>query len=75
MRKANAGVQKAAQCGIVELKTLEHTHDQLLATIEDSIRIQAEGRRQRLDAEEQIERMQRELRDRLTNGHDKDGWV
>ncbi len=69
-REANAAVQREAERGLVDLETLQHTHDQLLATIDDSLRIQAEGRRQRREAEQQLERMQQELRARLTAPRD-----
>lgn len=69
-RAANAAVQREAERGLVDLETLQHTHDQLLATLDDSLRMQAEGRRQRLEAEQQLERMQQELRARLTAPRD-----
>jgi len=64
-RTANAATQREAERGLVDLQTLQHTHDQLLATIEDSLRIQAEGRQQRREAELQLERMQKEWRAKL----------
>ncbi|ANU13200.1 Tellurite resistance protein [Planococcus halocryophilus Or1] len=56
--------------GIVEIDTLKKTQENLLETIEETLQIQAEGRRNRKAAELEIGRMEEDLKQRLLAIHD-----
>ncbi|MTD29780.1 toxic anion resistance protein [Planomicrobium sp. YIM 101495] len=60
--------------GLVEIETLKQTQENLLETIEETLKIQAEGRRNRKSAELEIGRMEEELKQRLlTLRDDREG--
>lgn len=56
---------KENERGIVEIDTLKKTQENLLQTIEETMRIQADGRIKRKAAEIEIGRMEEELKKRL----------
>ena len=56
---------KENEKGIVEIDTLKKTQENLLQTIEETMRIQADGRVKRKAAEQEIARMEEELKQRL----------
>ncbi|MDN7241014.1 toxic anion resistance protein [Planococcus sp. N028] len=65
---------KENERGIVEIETLKQTQENLLTTIEETLRIQAEGRRNRKAAEVEIGKMEEDLKQRLLAIHDdRDG--
>jgi uncharacterized protein YaaN involved in tellurite resistance len=61
---------KENERGIVEIETLKTTQENLLTTIEETLRIQAEGRRNRKAAEVEISKMEEDLKQRLLAIHD-----
>ncbi|TWT25727.1 toxic anion resistance protein [Planomicrobium sp. CPCC 101110] len=61
---------KENERGIVEIETLKQTQENLLTTIEETLRIQAEGRRNRKAAEVEIGKMEEDLKQRLLAIHD-----
>jgi uncharacterized protein YaaN involved in tellurite resistance len=58
---------KENERGIVEIDTLKQTQENLLQTIEETLRIQADGRVKRKAAEVEISRMEEQLKQRLLN--------
>ena len=52
--------------GIVDIETLQHTNEELIATLDDLIRIQDEGRQKRRDAELELTNIENQLKERLT---------
>lgn len=56
---------KENERGIVEIETLKQTQENLLHTIEETLHIQAEGRKNRKAAELEIGRMEEDLKQRL----------
>lgn len=60
---------KENERGIVEIETLKQTQENLLQTIEETLRIQADGRVKRKAAEHEIARMEDELKQRLLVVH------
>ncbi len=60
---------KENERGIVEIETLKQTQENLLQTIEETLRIQADGRVKRKAAEHEIARMEDELKQRLLIVH------
>jgi len=51
--------------GVVDVETLQKVNADLIATLEETIRIQEEGRTRRVQAEEEIGRLQVELKQKL----------
>ena len=56
---------KENERGVVDIETLQHTQDQLIKTIEETITIQEEGREKRVVAEQQMKEMEVELKKKL----------
>ncbi len=58
-------VAREAERGIVDLETLKHTNEQLIATLDEVRQIQDDGRTRRAQAEVELGRIEGELRDKL----------
>lgn len=56
---------KENERGIVDIETLQHTQDQLIKTIKETMIIQKEGRDKRVAAEQQMKDMESELKETL----------
>ena len=65
LRQGNAEVAREVQRGIVDIETLVETHQNLIGTLQDSLRIQEEGRARRASAEQKMHELQRELQAEL----------
>ena len=52
--------------GVVDIETLQHTNEELIATLDDLIRIQDEGREKRRNAELELTNIENQLKQRLT---------
>ncbi len=59
---------KEAERGIIDIDTLVKTNQSLIDTMNEVVRIQAEGRQKRVEAEKALVRMEDELKQRLING-------
>lgn len=57
-----------AERGIIDIETLVQTNKSLIDTMNEVVRIQAEGRQKRAEAEKTLARMEDELKNRLING-------
>lgn len=51
--------------GIVDIETLQHTNNELIATLDDLMRIQAEGREKRRAAEAELVNIENQLKQKL----------
>ncbi len=65
IKESSAGVARVAEEGIVDVDTLKRINADLIATIEETLKIQQEGKLKRRQAGEEIEKMERELRESL----------
>ncbi len=65
LKVATVETEKEAQRGVVDLETLKKTNQNLIETFDEVMRIQAEGRQKRAEAEEEMLRMEAELKDKL----------
>ena len=65
LRMASVETAKEAERGIVDMETLKHTNAQLIQTLDEVMKIQAEGRAKRLEAEADMARMEEELKHKL----------
>ncbi|WP_338469443.1 toxic anion resistance protein [Niallia sp. XMNu-256] len=58
---------KENERGIVDIETLKKTQESLVTTLEETLRIQAEGRVKRQQAEQELVSMENELKTKLLN--------
>ncbi len=65
LREANKEIRTEMERGVVDMDALKHSHQQLIATIEESLAIADEGKRKRAAAEVEMQRMEAELKQRL----------
>jgi len=65
LRTGSAEVARETERGIVDIETLRKVNDDLIATLEETIRIQDEGHARRVQAEVELLRLQSELRKKL----------
>ena len=65
LHMASVETAKEAERGIVDIETLKQTNAKLIQTLDDVMRIQAEGRTQRLAAEQEMLRMENDLKMKL----------
>lgn len=56
---------KESERGIVEIETLKHTNQTLITTLDEVMKIQQEGRQKRAEAEQEMYRMEQELKAKL----------
>ncbi len=65
LRLASVETAREAERGIVDIQTLKATNAQLIQTFDDVMKIQAEGRAQRLAAEAEMAKMENDLKHKL----------
>ncbi|MBE5997759.1 MAG: toxic anion resistance protein [Lachnospiraceae bacterium] len=65
LQMATLETAKASERGIVDMETLKHTNDTLISTLDEVIKIQAEGRQKRAEAEVELKRMEDELKTKM----------
>ncbi|MBB6446382.1 toxic anion resistance protein [Bacillus benzoevorans] len=58
---------KENERGVVDIETLKKTQENLVSTLEETLRIQAEGRTKRHQAEQELISMEQELKQKLLN--------
>lgn len=69
LKVATVESAKASERGIVDLETLKTTNAALISTFDDVIKIQADGRQKRREAEAELNKMEKELKDKLLEIH------
>lgn len=67
LKQSSIGVAKESERGIVEIETLKKVNDDLITTIEETLKIQQEGREKRREAEQELKQMENSLKERLTS--------
>lgn len=65
LHMASVETAKEAERGIVDIETLKKTNAELIQTLDDVMKIQAEGRTQRLAAEAEMAKMENDLKAKL----------
>ena len=61
------GVARESERGIVEIETLQKVNSDLISTIEETLKIQAEGKTKRQQAEAELVKIEKELKDKLVS--------
>ena len=56
---------KEAERGVVDMDTLKHTNEQLISTLDEVMKIQAEGKEKRKIAEEELVQIEDQLKAKL----------
>ena len=65
LKTATIETAREAERGIVDMETLRITNDSLISTLDEVLQIQQDGRAKRMDAEEEIRRIEGELKQKL----------
>ncbi|MBR4953849.1 MAG: toxic anion resistance protein, partial [Oscillospiraceae bacterium] len=65
LHQGSVEVARESERGIIELETLKHTNQELIATLEEVRQIQEEGRQKRAEAEVELGRIEGELKQKL----------
>ena len=65
LRQGSVSVAQEAERGIVDMETLKKTNMELIATLDEVRRIQDDGRARRAQAEEELGRIEGELKTKL----------
>ena len=60
---------KESERGIVDMDTLRQTNASLISTLDEVMRIQSEGKAKRRAAEEELGKMEQELKEKLLQIH------
>lgn len=67
LREANATIRTQVERGVFDIDSVRTANAELIATIEDSLRIADEGKARRAAAESELQNMERALRDTLAS--------
>jgi uncharacterized protein YaaN involved in tellurite resistance len=62
LHQGAVAAEKANQRGVVDVDTLQHVNDELIATLKDTIEVQKQGRAQRAEAQQKMRKMEDELK-------------
>jgi Uncharacterized protein involved in tellurite resistance len=69
LKSGTVAVATEMERGIVEIETLKKVNEDLLSTIEETIRIQQDGRTKRAQAEAELVKIEADLKDKLIAVH------
>ncbi len=65
LKMATVETARESERGIVDIETLRETNQNLISTLDEVIQIQQEGRQKRADAEQELRRIEGELKQKL----------
>ena len=65
LKTSSLDVARESEKGIVEIDTLKKVHESLISTIDETLKIQAEGKTRRAQAEVEITRLENDLKAKL----------
>jgi len=65
LKAGTVEVARESERGIVDLETIKYTNEQLIGTLDEVLRIQDEGRQKRREAEQELGRIEIELKNKL----------
>ncbi len=72
LKESSIEVAKESEKGIVEIETLKKVHQNLIETIEETLKIQKEGRVKRKEAETELVKLEDDLKKKLTQVESKE---
>ncbi len=73
LRRTSGQVAKETERGVVDIETLKKVNDDLVATLEETLRIQSEARAGRQRAEEELGQLEADLKGKLLELRGPDG--
>lgn len=65
LKQSAIDTARESERGVIDIETLQKTQANLIETLEETLQIQSEGRRQRALAEQELQAMELDLRDKL----------
>ncbi len=65
LKQATLDTAREAERGVVDIETLQHSNQQLISTLDEVLQIQTEGARKRKAAEQELRRIEGELKEKL----------
>ena len=65
LHQSSVETAKASERGIVDIETLQHTNEQLIAALDEIQQIQEDGKVARANAELELARIEQELKDKM----------
>ena len=65
LHSSTVEIAKETERGVVDIETLTHTNEQLIATLDEVQQIQTEGRVKRAEAEQKLRGIENELKEKL----------
>lgn len=65
LKQSAIDTARESERGVIDIETLQKTQANLIETLEETLQIQSEGRRQRALAEKELQAMELDLRDKL----------
>ncbi len=65
LRSANKTVREEIERGVFDVNAVRRANENLIATVEESLQIADEGKRRRIEAEQQLSNMETELKEAL----------
>ncbi len=71
LKDTSLGVAREMERGIVEVETLKQVNDDLIKTLEETIKIQQEGKQKRFQAEVELSKMESDLKQKLISLKDQ----
>lgn len=66
LKQGSVEIAREAERSIIDIETLQHTNEQLIATLDEVMQIQKDGAQKRQAAEVELRRIESELRAKLT---------
>ena len=67
LHQATVDTAKESERGIVDIETLQHTNEELIKTLDEVMTIQKEGRQKRANAEAELNRIEKQLNEKLVS--------
>ena len=65
LKTASVETAKESEHGIVDMETLQHTNETLISTFDEVMKIQEDGRAKRQAAEQEMQRLETELKNKM----------
>lgn len=69
LKTASVETAKESERGIVDMETLQHTNETLISTFDEVMKIQEDGRAKRQAAEQEMQRLETELKNKMLEVH------
>jgi uncharacterized protein YaaN involved in tellurite resistance len=69
LKMATIETQRESERGIVDIETLQHTNETLISTLDEVMQIQQEGREKRTQAEQELRKLETDLKNKLLQLH------